>query len=71
MAASALPSSPDDEAAAQAVGFSGSRAHVIRAVVLELEELGPYAVLVVGAEGEGAAADALLDQTVSGLEIGR
>ena len=66
-----LPPRPGEDTDLSYAGTPGARAHVIRALVLELEGLGPYGVLVIGAEGESTAADALLDQTVSGLEIGR
>ena len=70
--ASVRPLGPGGESdARRSVGLSGPWAHVIRAVVLQLEGLGPYAVLVVAAEGEGAAADALLDQTVQESEAKR
>ena len=46
----------------------GPESRVLRALVLEHEEVGLYAVLVVGAAGTGAEADELLDHTVTGLE---
>ena len=65
----ALPPPLGGYADALLAGSSGARAHVIRAAVLELEGVGPYAVFVVGAEGQGETAGALLDRTVRGINV--